>query len=725
MTPLDRLEDRRLFSLFPGPMFDLQADSDRNGVIDSRDELNEDRFTTGSGGRGALVLPNLDRDGSGPTPDNWAGGVWNGRVVPANNVIDNRADLADIGRVRLRKLGFEFTNYELVLRVIRPATDTAALRNVDPQNRVRIFIPSLVSGPNHLLQPGDAALIGPGLGDSIRFVAEPAAPNELSSRLLEGDGYLELGIEGLRLGAGVRLELQARFYNPLFGDPNEPFTRRDLVALRVAPFVLTDHRRSIDSATIEQLDQFGTTNKPLRDQLKSVFNDRLQITRTGGDPWQQDTHEIGYVQTPYGSMPVVLELPRSRLVFRENSPSLIRSALLKPGVGVSTELSMFPLNSSSASGGDIESLPIPGKPDAPGFLLRSREMPEFLKSFFDTQGVNPALELTVDDWLSVGHVDEVVSLSGNGRNVVMPDAELAWALLLWAGKLNRSARMLAGVSGLEVAPSYNASGVPISVLLDNAALRTVNLERVSKLSNLPAAVRTIRDALGLTEDVSTPRGDSTNRGNVRLLRGGAFTSLLGNIRREFEVKLGQGNSYQLRYSDRAGVWSSWLSGSRDRDEVFETAGAYILTSQWQGRSSVAGDTFRFATNPSATLNRVPVLFANSSVRFDPTGGAANSSFLDLGRVRALTMNHVNSLVSGSTIVTGETFGPRVNHSGNGASDILKDYVRNTFQRAGYTNVVFADGRWYHNSGGNIHCGTNVTRRLPTTNWWETVSSPVV
>lgn len=34
------------------------------------------------------------------------------------------------------------------------------------------------------------------------------------------------------------------------------------------------------------------------------------------------------------------------------------------------------------------------------------------------------------------------------------------------------------------------------------------------------------------------------------------------------------------------------------------------------------------------------------------------------------------------------------------------------------NIVRADGRYYHNGVGFIHCGTNVVRELPTDKWWE-------
>ena len=38
-------------------------------------------------------------------------------------------------------------------------------------------------------------------------------------------------------------------------------------------------------------------------------------------------------------------------------------------------------------------------------------MPQPMKDFFAAQGVNPLLDLKLDDWLGVAHVDEVVQLA--------------------------------------------------------------------------------------------------------------------------------------------------------------------------------------------------------------------------------------------------------------------------------------------------------------------------
>ncbi len=76
---------------------DLWADANRDGKLDVHDNAREDRWTAGPTGRGAIVLPNLDRDNTRTNaPDNWTGGAFNGSAVPPNNIIDNAADLLDV-----------------------------------------------------------------------------------------------------------------------------------------------------------------------------------------------------------------------------------------------------------------------------------------------------------------------------------------------------------------------------------------------------------------------------------------------------------------------------------------------------------------------------------------------------------------------------------------------------------------------------------------------------
>lgn len=54
----ENLETRRLFSFVP--QADLLTDANRDGVIDSLDQLNEDKIINGPHPSGALILPNFE-----------------------------------------------------------------------------------------------------------------------------------------------------------------------------------------------------------------------------------------------------------------------------------------------------------------------------------------------------------------------------------------------------------------------------------------------------------------------------------------------------------------------------------------------------------------------------------------------------------------------------------------------------------------------------------------
>jgi hypothetical protein len=58
------------------------------------------------------------------------------------------------------------------------------------------------------------------------------------------------------------------------------------------------------------------------------------------------------------------------------------------------------------------------------------------------------------------------------------------------------------------------------------------------------------------------------------------------------------------------------------------------------------------------------------------------------------------------------------HSGSGASDILTDYVNALYGKAGFSTVINADSRYYHDGNGDIHCGTNEIRRFQVRPWWS-------
>jgi len=132
---------------------------------------------------------------------------------------------------------------------------------------------------------------------------------------------------------------------------------------------------------------------------------------------------------------------------------------------------------------------------------------------------------------------------------------------------------------------------------------------------------------------------------------------------------------------------------------------------WWSGTPAANDVFTFDADP---LRKTPVTTPPSIRRITLEMPVL---FQNSGKALAYTNNHVNSLIDDTSVISAQSFGPSVNYTGSGASNILGDYVENIFTKAGLT-VTPADDRTYHNNQGSLHCGTNVQRDIPTDKWWE-------
>jgi hypothetical protein len=325
------------------------------------------------------------------------------------------------------------------------------------------------------------------------------------------------------------------------------------------------------------------------------------------------------------------------------------------------------------------------------------------------------LDRRLDDWRGVGHVDEIVHLAPSGTQLLIADPDVAWALSRWALKLNPNVRVQPKMNGNESLPGYKSEGIKLAFFMNNPTFRKQNLEYAA--AKLRAVYDTVKKAMNLTDGVSAPVKNANNTGTGSLLKGGAFTGLLGNTRRTFEVKFLDADRYQLRFWDAGGGASRWYDGRKSRDEVFSEAKAFMLRTYFAGNPR-AGDRFTFHTNPDATLVKAPVLFQTFGLFFEDPSIPPPQPW----RLATFTTNSLNSLSDGQTIVSGKAYGPKVNWNGQGASqgasDLFEAYTAATFRKAGYTSITFTDTRLYHDSAGGLHCGTNTLRAIPGAKWWE-------
>ena len=191
---------------------DLDVDTNRDEDITEDDDLDEDTFSTGAFGLGAIVLPNADNDNGGNAPDNWHHGVSDDFDLDSipddpNRTIDGAEDLKDIAPLWIRKLGIADLPDDLVIRlsVSAPAGESAFFAGIDPEDRVRIFLPTEIVGPNHRLAEDADSVIGPEAEDYIEFSNTTADTDTMKSYdLFKHTGVLQFGVEGIEIGAGSR-----------------------------------------------------------------------------------------------------------------------------------------------------------------------------------------------------------------------------------------------------------------------------------------------------------------------------------------------------------------------------------------------------------------------------------------------------------------------------------------------------------------------------------------
>lgn len=672
-------------------VIDIDVDTDRDRDVDADDDIDEDIWTKGTESRGAIVLPNCDDDGMHGYPDNWTLGDWDYDLnnEPANTIVDNEDDLDDIAPLHIARTGRAVLPDDLTitLRVSQVTGESAFFTPIAAENRLRIFLPDNGS----YIQAGDHAIIGPENGAQAKFVKTVANPGEYPYGIFAGNGVIRFGIEGIEFGAMVDIELIME------DDLGEIGT--DKVRIRVAPFTMWDHTCAVNTAdesgTTAYVEDLGIPNEELRENMGTEFNqseDHLDETTTG-DKWHQDGYEIGYAKAPYGQLPVVLTLPRGHQ-FCTNPSDLstcdndlngyVHTVLLRPDAGVCTRVEGV-FTSDQDDGGNIECIPR-NNGGRPGYLFYGDGMKQNIVDFFTAQDVNQ-LKPVSTDWMTVGHVDEIVSYAPDGQRVLVADPEVCWALMVWAWGIDPTAIMQIAMMPLT-----------LDFFLNNADYRASNFDEMMAPTHLPHILRT---DLGLPSPESTPVAETGN--SESLLKGGAFIGFFPNdLKRYYRITFSSATQYGVAYREEGGSWSSDAStGDINSDCVFKDALCFILKHWWSDSEPPGtGDVFTFNADPLCTTLEIPVCFY-------------------MAQPVAITNNAVNCLVKdASAVFTAEIFGPETDYLGNGnVSDILDDY-RNTLFSKVYSTVHTPLEMVYHVQNGSIHCATNVQRVIPSYNWWD-------
>ncbi len=560
-----------------------------------------------------------------------------------------------------------------------------------------------------------------------------------------GTDILKLGVEGIEFGADANITITV-YRQESQGGPYEP-NGTDTVRIRVAPFVLCDHTMDVKDTgtqkTVYVLDANWADpdgNSDLTTALGTKFSlvDEVAYDVNNLDRWQQDGYEVGYVKAPYGQMPVFLVSPRA---FRDSVKygddvlaKYVHNTRLEANVGVCWRLEHLGWLDGHNGFGNVESIPYAS---GPGDLFYGTggsgagyddPIHQDVIDFFVAQDVNPVCDVNTG-WLSVGHVDEAVSFASDGSNVLVADPCVAYGLLYWAYEVNGNKAMhnsmrpdLDDLNDDE--RTDPSSGRTVYQILGNTTLYLgeYNLNGTWATVDLPG----IRDELGLESPETITKATCGDGATKRILHGvtvfvGFFPDTeIRYYKIEFFQDAQDGLHYHLYWSYNSS--ENWDPNSPTREEsqdigkvgdsndyLFKDALCQILYDRWEGTGYVqAGDHFLFEADPDCGTIEVPVLFFEYD---DGTNYKAS----------AYTVDHVNCLVNGNTVFTGEPHGPHVlnnQQDSNPADDILRSYVVSLFGNV-YNDVQVVPSRFYHNGQGDIHCGTNVRREIPSSyDWWE-------
>ena len=441
-----------------GPVADVRADLNHNGVVSMRGP--SDQRLERNRGAAAIVIPNLDDDAQ-RCPRTGIERFSDRELAACNdasdNVVDGRADLADMAPVNVR-----------AWRSAPAGTrSTIAVRAAQPR-RARLFV-------HH---KGDWKSLGSGgrltLGELRRGPRLRLEARDVVRDRSRWNGSLRVVLRVRANGSVATDSVRFRVAPVLFQDHTMPLQRvfavlgvspddQDEEGANVIPN-LDGHQKAIDSKTFEELNRQGRTE--YRREWRAALRESAPhvpfqlLPGVHGDRWMQDFYEPGYVSMPapgghQHTMTIVLrsatknrgeENPPPGHLMREGS-RIVFSQLRGPGVGVVQAYDAKRMRALKPHN-DIDTMSSTGNFEAiPPYRNGQRRFPNGRMIWGAGPGRKPDPNFTrmlraqrtqrpivVDSsWLSVGHVDEFLSFVPNdsqrGWTIAVEDPKAGLALL--------------------------------------------------------------------------------------------------------------------------------------------------------------------------------------------------------------------------------------------------------------------------------------------------------
>jgi protein-arginine deiminase len=289
--------------------------------------------------------------------------------------------------------------------------------------------------------PGSAEIIGPNTGARHQFVNTSPARLELR---MEGVRYAHQTFPG-----EVTVTLRA----------NAPGASAQVrsATVRIAPWMVPSH---LDKAERVFVVDLGPENMRFRTDLRRLVTAAgCQLSEfPSRDRWIQDCMEFGFSTVPGKGLRTVFRALRGNLL------STFPRSLLGPDLGY-TDTAPSTLPTSLNFGGNIEVTPrvnASGKSYPAGRIYygsgprpdswdstKIEEFDPLVRDFLERQVVQKPIALDTN-WLTVGHVDEVVTVVPapglKGFRLLLASPRRAYAILDRLALSSGSARMLVGRS---------------------------------------------------------------------------------------------------------------------------------------------------------------------------------------------------------------------------------------------------------------------------------------
>ena len=349
----------------------LKNDSNRDGIVDYVDDGNSN-WVWGQEQNGAILLVNNDKDISDVEELSTGYSEWS-RLIVEDTELDNLPDGSFLALYATENAAKKFTVYR-----------------INENNE-----------PVHVL--------GKKLANGEEETISISSPLSLHGEelFIEAHEYPGSYFEGL-----ITVELL------LIND--QSVIASDSVVFRVAPWIMTPNTLKPKMVFACRIISGENDNERFLSDLSNALSEiNVPITIIEpqdhlGDRWIQDEIEFGYVKSPTHTLPVVLDSPRDRGLDDFPEKRLLGEDFGHFQIGGSTPNSLD-------SFGNLEVSPpttVNGRRYPFGRIVfggrkygdysdGSRQMMPQIRKFLYSQKIQSPFEIYTD-WLSVGHVDEII-----------------------------------------------------------------------------------------------------------------------------------------------------------------------------------------------------------------------------------------------------------------------------------------------------------------------------